>query len=65
MKSKAVIMIIENVKPVFNSVDVWFRTIRHAEGYRICKAMMNENNTELVIPDFSIPDNIRLGVSPL
>jgi kynureninase len=37
-------------------------SIRHAEGYRINRAMIEELN---VIPDFRAPDNIRLGFAPL
>lgn len=37
-------------------------SIRHAEGYRINRAMIEEMN---VIPDFREPDNIRLGFAPL
>ena len=37
-------------------------SIRHEEGYRINRAMIEEMN---VIPDFREPDNIRLGFAPL
>jgi kynureninase len=37
-------------------------SIRHEEGYRINRAMIEEVN---VIPDFRAPDNIRLGFAPL
>lgn len=37
-------------------------SIRHEEGYRINRAMIEELN---VIPDFRAPDNIRLGFAPL
>jgi kynureninase len=37
-------------------------SIRHEEGYRINRALIDEMN---VIPDFREPDNIRLGFSPL
>jgi kynureninase len=37
-------------------------SIRHAEGYRINRAMIEEMK---VIPDFRAPDNIRLGFAPL
>lgn len=37
-------------------------SIRHKEGYRINRAMIEEMN---VIPDFREPDNIRLGFAPL
>ena len=37
-------------------------SIRHLDGYRINRAMIEEMN---VIPDFRSPDNIRLGFAPL
>jgi len=37
-------------------------SIRHEEGYRINRALIDEMN---VIPDFRDPDNIRLGFAPL
>ncbi len=37
-------------------------SIRHPEGYRINRALIEEVN---VIPDFREPDNIRLGLVPL
>lgn len=37
-------------------------SIRHPEGFRINRAMIEKMN---VIPDFRTPDNIRLGLSPL
>jgi len=37
-------------------------SIRHADGYRINRALIEEMN---VIPDFRAPDNIRLGFSSL
>lgn len=37
-------------------------SIRHADGYRINRALIEELN---VIPDFREPDNIRLGFTPL
>ncbi len=37
-------------------------SIRHKEGYRINRALIEEMN---VIPDFRDPDNIRLGFAPL
>ncbi len=37
-------------------------SLRHAEGYRINRALIEEMN---VIPDFREPDNIRLGFAPL
>jgi len=37
-------------------------SIRHPEGYRINRALIEELN---VIPDFREPDNLRLGFAPL
>lgn len=37
-------------------------SIRHPEGYRINRVLIEEMN---VIPDFRAPDNIRLGFAPL
>jgi kynureninase len=37
-------------------------SIRHLDGYRINRALIEEMN---VIPDFREPDNIRLGFAPL
>ncbi len=37
-------------------------SVRHADGYRINRALIEEMN---VIPDFREPDNIRLGFAPL
>jgi len=37
-------------------------SIRHADGYRINRALIDEMK---VIPDFREPDNIRLGFAPL
>ena len=37
-------------------------SIRHEEGYRINRAMIEEMN---VVPDFRAPNNIRLGFAPL
>ncbi len=37
-------------------------SLRHAEGYRINRAMIEDMQ---VIPDFREPDNIRLGFAPL
>jgi len=37
-------------------------SIRHVDGYRINRALIEEMN---VIPDFRAPDNIRLGFAPL
>lgn len=41
-------------------------SIKHRNGYGICKSLMDENrNGFVVIPDFRPPDNIRLGLAPL
>ncbi|MDZ7737472.1 MAG: kynureninase [Bacteroidales bacterium] len=41
-------------------------SIKHSEGYGICKTLIDENKGDFVIiPDFRPPDNIRLGLSPL
>jgi kynureninase len=37
-------------------------SIRHPEGYRINRALIEEMK---VLPDFRVPDNIRLGLAPL
>jgi len=37
-------------------------SLRHPEGYRINRALIDEMN---VIPDFREPDNIRFGLAPL
>ena len=37
-------------------------SIRHTDGYRINRALIEEMN---VIPDFRAPDNLRLGFAPL
>jgi kynureninase len=41
-------------------------TLKHAEGYRICKALADPGvGGRAVIPDFREPNNIRLGITPL
>jgi kynureninase len=37
-------------------------SLRHAEGYRINRALIEAMN---LIPDFRAPDNLRLGVAPI
>jgi kynureninase len=37
-------------------------SIRHTDGYRINRALIEEMN---LIPDFRAPDNLRLGFAPL
>lgn len=41
-------------------------SLKHAEAYRICKALADPGVGDgVVIPDFREPNNIRLGISPL
>jgi len=41
-------------------------SLKHAEAYRICKALNDPGlGTCVVMPDFREPNNIRLGISPL
>ena len=41
-------------------------SLKHAEAYRICRALIDPAAGERsVIPDFREPNNIRLGISPL
>jgi kynureninase len=41
-------------------------TLKHAEAFRICKALIDpECGGKTVIPDFREPNNIRLGITPL
>lgn len=41
-------------------------SLKHAEAYRICKAMIDpEVGERVVIPDFREPNNIRFGITPL
>jgi kynureninase len=41
-------------------------SLRHAEGYRINRALIEAPAPALkVIPDFRAPDNIRLGIAPI
>ncbi|MCK4747397.1 MAG: aminotransferase class V-fold PLP-dependent enzyme, partial [Bacteroidales bacterium] len=41
-------------------------SLKHAEAYRICKALIDPGVGDgTVIPDFREPNNIRLGLSPL
>ncbi|MFH0757229.1 MAG: kynureninase [Bacteroidota bacterium] len=41
-------------------------SLKHAEAYRICKALIDPRVGEhVVIPDFREPNNIRLGITPL
>ncbi len=41
-------------------------SLKHAEAYRICKAMVDPAvGNQTIIPDFREPNNIRLGITPL
>lgn len=41
-------------------------SLKHAEAYRICKALADpEVGGRVVLPDFREPNNIRLGITPL
>jgi kynureninase len=41
-------------------------SLRHPEGYRICRAMIEAPAPQVrIIPDFREPDNIRLGIAPI
>ncbi|MEE4215837.1 MAG: hypothetical protein V2I34_12285, partial [Bacteroidales bacterium] len=41
-------------------------SIKHKEGYRICKALIDDRRGDfIIIPDFRPPDNIRMGLAPL
>lgn len=41
-------------------------SLRHPEGYRINRAMIEPEPPALkIIPDFRAPDNIRLGIAPI
>lgn len=48
--------------PVDSAIRGSHISIRHPEGYRINRALIEEMN---VIPDFRSPDNLRLGFAPL
>ena len=41
-------------------------SLKHAEGYRICQALIDPAvGNRAVIPDFREPNNIRMGIAPL
>jgi kynureninase len=41
-------------------------SLKHAEAYRICKALLDPKvGKNVVIPDFREPNNIRFGITPL
>ncbi|MDX2432448.1 MAG: kynureninase [Bacteroides sp.] len=41
-------------------------SLKHAEAYRICKALLDPDvGDAVVVPDFREPNNIRFGITPL
>ena len=41
-------------------------SLKHAEAYRICRALIDQTvGKRVIIPDFREPNNIRLGITPL
>jgi kynureninase len=41
-------------------------TLKHKEGFRICRAMIDPGVLDsVIIPDFRAPDLIRIGIAPL
>ncbi|MDT8402353.1 MAG: kynureninase [Bacteroidales bacterium] len=41
-------------------------SLKHREGYRICKALIDDSRGKyVIIPDFRPPDTIRMGLAPL
>ena len=52
--------------PEFNEKRGSHISLKHAEGFRICKALLDPDVGEnVVVPDFREPNNIRLGITPL
>ena len=52
--------------PEFNEKRGSHISLKHAEGYRICKALLDpEVGENVVVPDFREPNNIRFGITPL
>ncbi len=52
--------------PEFNEKRGSHITFKHAEGYRISKALIDpEVGKKVVVPDFREPNNIRFGITPL
>ncbi len=52
--------------PEFNEKRGSHVSLKHAEAFRICKALLDPKVGEhVVIPDFREPNNIRLGITPL
>jgi kynureninase len=52
--------------PEFNEKRGSHISLKHAEAYRICKALLDPDVGEtIVVPDFREPNNIRFGITPL
>lgn len=52
--------------PEFNEKRGSHVSLKHAEAYRICKALLDPDVGEfVVVPDFREPNNIRFGITPL
>lgn len=52
--------------PEFNEKRGSHISLKHAEAYRICKALLDPDVGEtVVVPDFREPNNIRFGITPL
>jgi len=52
--------------PEFNEKRGSHISLKHAEAYRICKALLDpEVGENVVVPDFREPNNIRFGITPL
>jgi len=52
--------------PEFNEKRGSHISLKHAEGYRICKALQDPDvGDNVVVPDFREPNNIRFGITPL
>jgi len=52
--------------PEFNEKRGSHVSLKHAEGFRICKALLDPDVGEsVVVPDFREPNNIRFGITPL
>ncbi len=52
--------------PEFNEKRGSHVSLKHAEGFRICKALLDPDVGEsVVVPDFREPNNMRFGITPL
>lgn len=52
--------------PGFNEKRGSHISLKHAEGYRICQALLDpEVGENVVVSDFREPNNIRFGITPL